>query len=158
MEERVWKMIMTKKDSNALALKNIKGNIVKVQNVIYMMVIQTQWRVNFLRQVNFMCARVNRIEAIYKGSRENVKVEKGSTCMFTRELSYIASTLINARKDWPACTRKKSAIVEIHLKGFFFTPTWQLQKTKAHPASRILSRLRCGYNLLPWDEKMLYLV
>ena len=30
MEERVWKMIMTKKDSSALALKNIKGNIVKV--------------------------------------------------------------------------------------------------------------------------------
>ena len=120
MEERVWKMIMTKKDSNALALKNIKGNIVKVQNVIHMMVTQTQWRVNFLRQVNFMCARVNRIEAIYKGSRVNVKVEKGSTCMFTRELSYIASTLINARKNWPACTRKKSAIVEIHLKGFFF--------------------------------------
>lgn len=29
MEERVWKMIMTKKDSNALALKNIKGNTVK---------------------------------------------------------------------------------------------------------------------------------
>ena len=42
MEERVWKMIMTKKDSNALALKNIKGNIVKVQSVIYMMVTQTQ--------------------------------------------------------------------------------------------------------------------
>ena len=42
MEERVWKMIMTKKDSNALALKNIKGNIVKVQNVIHMIVIQTQ--------------------------------------------------------------------------------------------------------------------
>ena len=67
-----------------------------------------------------MCTRVNRIEAIYKGSRVNVKVEKGSTCMFTRELSYIASTLINARKNLPACTSKKSAIVEIHLKGFFF--------------------------------------
>lgn len=69
----------------------------------------------------YVCTRVNRIEAIYKGSRVNVKVEKGSTCMFTRELSYIASTLINARKNLPAYTRKKSAIVEIHLKGFFFT-------------------------------------
>ena len=43
----MWKMIMTKKDSNALALKNIKGNIVKVQNVIHMTVTQNQCRVNF---------------------------------------------------------------------------------------------------------------
>ena len=57
MEERVWKMIMTKKDSNALALKIIKGNIVKVQNVIYMMVTQTQWKVNFLCQGDCTCVR-----------------------------------------------------------------------------------------------------
>ena len=56
MEERVWKMIMTKKDSNALALKNIKGNIVKVQSVIYMMVTQTQWRVN-VREIVRVYAR-----------------------------------------------------------------------------------------------------
>ena len=53
----MWKMIMTKKDSNALALKNIKGNIVKVQNVIHMKVIQTQWGVNFLCQGNCTCVR-----------------------------------------------------------------------------------------------------
>ena len=41
----------------------------------------------------FVHTHVNKIEAIYKVSRVNVKVERGSTFTFTHDLSYMTSVL-----------------------------------------------------------------
>ena len=42
--------------------------------------------------------RVNDIEVVYERPRENVKVERGSTFTFTRDLSYIVAILFRRVK------------------------------------------------------------
>ena len=56
--------------------------------------------------VNF--SRVNKIEVMCERSRVNVKVERGSTFTFTRDLPYIASVLFTR-------THGNYAAVEINL-------------------------------------------
>ena len=61
----------------------------------------------------FTC--VNEIEAMNERPQVNVKVERGSTSTFTRDLPYIVSILFKQVKFPCACARKNYATVEIHL-------------------------------------------
>ena len=45
---------------------------------------------NFSMGTHVKCTRVNEIEAKYERPRVNVKVERGSTFTFTRDLPYIS--------------------------------------------------------------------
>ena len=48
---------------------------------------------NFSMGTHVKCTRVNEIEAKYERPRVNVKVERGSTFTFTRDLPYTVSVL-----------------------------------------------------------------
>ena len=53
---------------------------------------------NFSVRTQAKFTRVNDIEVVYERPRENVKVERGSTFTFTRDLSYIVSILFTRVK------------------------------------------------------------
>ena len=53
---------------------------------------------NFYVHGDITFTHVNKIETMYKRSRENVKVERGSTFKFTRDLSYMSSMLLTRVK------------------------------------------------------------
>ena len=74
---------------------------------------------NFSLGTHLKFTLVNKIEAMYERPRVNVKVERGSTFTFTRDLPYILSTLftrVNKIYVRNAC-RKNYATVEIHLES-----------------------------------------
>ena len=58
--------------------------------------------------------RVNEKEARYERPRVNVKVERGSTFTFTRDLPYIVSILFTRALNLRAHARKTYPTVEIH--------------------------------------------
>ena len=53
---------------------------------------------NFSVRTQAKFTRVNDIEVVYERPRENVKVERGSTFTFTRDLSYIVAILFRRVK------------------------------------------------------------
>ena len=67
-------------------------------------------RVNFHCRVIFMC--VNKIEVMYEGPCVNVKVELGSSFIFTSNLPYMTSILF-AQVKFQAYARKNYVTVEI---------------------------------------------
>ena len=64
--------------------------------------------------INF--THVNETEANYEVSQVNVKVERGSTFTFTRELSYIASNIFTPlTNEIKAMYRRSSVHVKLNL-------------------------------------------
>ena len=53
---------------------------------------------NFSVRTQAKFTRVNDIEVVYERPHENVKVERGSTFTFTRDLSYIVAILFRRVK------------------------------------------------------------
>ena len=71
--------------------------------------------------VNF--TRVNKIEAMYERPCVNVRVERGSTVAFTRDLPYIASDCIYARTHVKITRQWKSTLRGcLHDTGATFVP------------------------------------
>ena len=79
---------------------------------------------NFSLGTHVKFTLVNKIEAVYERPRVNVKVERGSTFTFTRDLPYIVSTLFTrVNKIYLRKARKNYATVEIHLESDSMDPS-----------------------------------
>ena len=79
---------------------------------------------NFSLRTHVKFTLVNEIEVMYERPRVNVKVERGSTFTFTRDLPYIVSILFTrVNKIYVRKARKNYATVEIHLEPDSMDPS-----------------------------------
>ena len=63
----------------------------------------------------YIFTRVNKIKAVFEVSRVNVKVERGSTFTFMRDVLYTASNLITQVKKIKAMYGRSSIYVKLNL-------------------------------------------